>query len=461
MVRRVPVASVLRHAAAAAPSASKLGAARHRVMSTEPQRNDLYPMSPSPLQEFRCVEDSRRLNASTAVGCTHTHTHTRPSRSDLSSCFSASRFFFKFRSVVYTDRALNHMSEPFKLAMNDISDTLRQCYNAQHAVVIPGSGTYAMEAVARQFATGKKAVVIRNGFFSYRWTQIIEACGIPSEHVVLNAQPINPEAPTNQRQYAPHPVEDVVATIMREKPGVVFAPHVETSVGMILPDDYIKQVSDAVHAVGGVMVLDCIASGTVWVDMAKVGVDALITAPQKGWTGPACAGLVMLSERGADLTRATKGSSFVCDLRKWLELMDSYEQGGFMYHATMPTDALVTFRDVMMETKDFGFEKARSSAWQLGKLVRDYMCNEKGLVSVSADGYQAPGVVVVHHEDAGVANKFIKAGTQIAAGVPFMIGEPSDTKTFRIGLFGLDKLMNVDRTVSNFEIALDAVLAKP
>merc|ERR1719482_1791633 len=347
------------------------------------------------------------------------------------------------------------MSKPFITAMNDISDTLKSVYNAAHAVVIPGSGAYGMEAVARQFALGKKTVVIRNGYFSYRWTQIIEACGIPTDHTVLGAKPINPGAPTNELQYAPHPIEDVVEWIHKEKPGVVFAPHVETSVGMILPDEYLRQVSDAVHAVGGVMVLDCIASGTVWVDMAKVGVDALITAPQKGWTGPACAGLVMLSERGADLTRATKGSSFVCDLRKWLELMDSYEQGGFMYHATMPTDALVTFRDVMLETKRFGFETATENAWELGRAVREFMCEEKGLVSVSAPGFQAPGVVVVHTTDSSVAGKFVASGTQIAAGVPFMIGEPSDTKTFRIGLFGLDKLKNPAKTAGLLRVSLD------
>merc|ERR1719305_1053314 len=339
--------------------------------------------------------------------------------------------------------------------MLDIGDVLKQVYQCDHCVVIPGSGTYAMEAAARQFATGKKAVVLRNGYFSYRWTQIFEACGIPTEHVILNAKPINPGAPTNELQYAPHPIEDVVATIMREKPGVVFAPHVETSVGMIMPDEYIKKVSDAVHSVGGLMVLDCIASGTVWVDMQKLGVDALISAPQKGWTGPTCAGLVMLSERGADVTRATKGSSFVCDLRKWLELMDSYEAGGFMYHATMPTDALVTFRDVMLETQAFGFDKASAHAWELGGIVRSMMCEEKGLVSVAAPGYQAPGVVVVNSLDAAVAAKFIKAGTQIAAGVPFMIGEPSDTKTFRIGLFGLDKLRDPMKTATLLRGSLD------
>jgi len=358
-------------------------------------------------------------------------------------------------SVVYTDRALNHMSEPFKKAMNNISDTLKDVYNCAHVVVIPGSGSYAMEAVARQFATGKKAVVLRNGFFSYRWTQIFEACGIPTDHIVLRARPINDGAPTNELQYAPCPVEEVVETIKKEKPGVVFAPHVETSTGMILPDDYIKQVADAVHAVGGLFVLDSIASGTVWVDMGKLGVDALISAPQKGWTGPACAGLVMLSPRGADVARTSRGSSFVCDLRKWLELMDAYEAGGFMYHATMPTDALVTFRDVMLETQSFGFDRARESAWELGDIVRKMMCDEKGLVSVAAPGFQAPGVVVVHTADAAVAGKFVKAGTQIAAGVPFMIGEPSDTKTFRIGLFGLDKIKDPMKTASLLRNAMD------
>jgi len=398
-------------AACAARSATAL---RHapRALSTLPDSpvNALYAEAPSPLQEF---------------------------------------------SVVYTDRALNHMSEPFKKAMNNISDTLKQVYNAKHAVVIPGSGTYAMEACARQFATGKKAVVIRNGYFSYRWTQIFEWCGIPTDHVVLRAKPINEGAPTNELQYAPHPIEDVVETIMREKPGVVFAPHVETSMGMILPDDYIKQMADAVHDVGGLLVLDCIASGTVWVDMEKCGVDALISAPQKGWTGPACAGLVMLSERAADVTRATRGSSFVCDLRKWLELMESYEAGGFMYHATMPTDALVIFRDVMLETQQFGFQEAHDRAWDLGRKVRQMMCEEKQLISTAAPGFEAPGVVVVHTPDAAVAGKFIKAGTQIAAGVPFMVGEPSDTKTFRIGLFGLDKLKDTTKTAYTLRTSLD------
>jgi len=379
-----------------------------RALSTEPEQvNALYAEAPSPLQEF---------------------------------------------SVVYTDRALNHMSEPFKKAMNNISDTLKHVYNCDHAVVIPGSGSYAMEACARQFATGKKAIVLRNGFFSYRWTQIFESCGIPTDHLVLKAQAVD-DSP--KPQFAPHPVEDVVATIMKEKPGVLFAPHVETSTGMILPDDYITKVAEAMHTVGGIMVLDCIASGTVWVDMKKLGVDVLISAPQKGWTGPSCAGLVMLNERAADVARSSRSSSFVCDLRKWLELMESYEAGGFMYHATMPTDALVTFRDVMLETKDFGFEKANDAAWDLGRRVHAMMCEEKGLTRVAAPGFQAAGVIVVHTEDAQVAGKFIQAGTQIAAGVPFMIGEPADTKTFRIGLFGLDKLKDPEKTADTLRSSLE------
>jgi len=404
--------SVCRPACATAPRAAQPGV---RMLSTAADKtvNEIFADAPSPLQEF---------------------------------------------SVVYTDRALNHMSSPFVRAMNDIGSTLKQVYNAKEAVIIPGSGTYAMEAVARQFATGKRVAVIRNGYFSYRWTQIFEACNIPTEQIVMKARPVNPGEAHDALQYAPVPVEEVVDTIIKQKPGVVFAPHVETSVGMILPDEYIKQVSDAVHSIGGLMVLDSIASGTAWVDMQKCGVDALITAPQKGWTGPSCAGIVMLSDLGAEATKSSKSSSFVCDLRKWLELMHAYEGGGFMYHATMPTDALVKFRDVMMETKTFGFDRAASAAWELGNLVHNMMCEEKGLVRVAAPGFQAPGVVVVHTSDQQVAGKFIKAGTQIAAGVPFMIGEPAETKTFRIGLFGLDKLKDPVKTANALKSALDSAV---
>jgi len=358
--------------------------------------------------------------------------------------------------VVYTDRALNHMSDPFKKAMNEMSDILKETYKAEHAVIIPGSGTYGMEAVARQFASKKKAIVLRNGYFSFRWSQIFETGEIASEHIVLQAEPVGGEG--TKLQYAPHPLEKVVATIKAEKPAVVCAPHVETSTGIILPDAYIKAVSTAVHEAGGLFVLDAIAAGTVWANMEELGVDALITAPQKGWTGPACAGIVMLSQRGAEATRTTESSSFTVNLRKWLELMDSYEAGGFMYHATMPTDALMIARDAMKETYDFGLQKVEEHAWDLGTRVRRYMCEEKGLVSVAAPGFEAPGVVVVHHDDGAIASKMIAAGTQIAAGVPFMIGEPDGTKTFRIGLFGLDKLKDPVVTTNNLRKALEVAV---
>jgi len=273
---------------------------------------------------------------------------------------------------------------------------------------------------------------------------------------VIKARPVDPDA--SPAQYAPCPIEELEEIIAKEKPAVVFAPHVETSTGILLPDDYIKRATAAVHKEGGLFVLDCIASGTVWANMEELGVEVLISAPQKGWTGPSCAGLVMLSARGAEATRATKGTSFVVDLRKWLELMDSYEAGGFMYHATMPTDALATFRDVMLETKDFGFDRAHDAAWELGTNVRKLMCEEKGLVSVAAPGFESPGVVVVHTEDSAVVGKFIAAGTQIAAGVPFMIDEPEGTTTFRIGLFGLDKLRDPEVTTANLKRAMDVAV---
>lgn len=362
--------------------------------------------------------------------------------------------------MVYTDRALNHMSEPFKQVMLDMGAILKEVYSAESAVIIPGSGTYGMEAVARQFVTGKKAIVLRNGFFSFRWSQIFDQCGIPSEHIVLKARAVD-DTPHVKSQYAPAPIEEVVAAILAEKPAAVFAPQVETSTGIIIPDWYVKQMADAVHSVGGLMVLDCIASGTVWANMEELGVDALITAPQKGWTGPACAALVMLSERGTEATRNTQSTSYVCNLRKWLELMDAYEAGGFMYHATMPTDALLIARDLMAATKEYGYEQIEAQAWELGRQVRKYMCEEKGLVSVAAPGFEAPGVVVVHSDDAAVAGKFASAGTQIAAGVPFMIGEPEGTKTFRIGLFGLDKLKDPATTLSHLRRAMDVAVPTP
>jgi aspartate aminotransferase-like enzyme len=355
-------------------------------------------------------------------------------------------------SVVYTDRSLNHMSKSFQGVMNDISATLKKVYNAKAVVVVPGSGTFGMEAVARQFATGKKCLVVRNGWFSYRWTQIFEMGGIPASSTVLKARPVE-EGP--RAAFAPALIEEVVATIRKERPDVVFAPHVETSSGMILPDAYIRAAADAVHDAGGLFVLDCIASGAIWVDMEACSVDVLISAPQKGWSGSPCCGLVMLSPRSRDAIESTSSTSFACDLLKWLQIMEAYENGGHAYHATMPTDPLARFRDVMKETEEIGLEKLRAAQQELGDGIRTLLVGS-GIKSVAADGFQAPGVVVSYTDDPDVKSgkKFLESGLQIAAGVPLQCDEPEDFQTFRIGLFGLEKLQNVDRTVETFERAL-------
>ncbi|MBC2768469.1 aminotransferase class V-fold PLP-dependent enzyme [Pusillimonas minor] len=355
-------------------------------------------------------------------------------------------------SVVYTDRALNHMSNLFQGVMNDISATLKEVYAAQAAIVVPGSGTFGMEAVARQFATGKRCMVLRNGWFSYRWTQIFDMGGIPAEHKVLKARQIESGS---QSPFAPAPIDEVVAAINEYKPDLVFAPHVETASGIMLPDDYLKQVADAVHAVGGLFVLDCIASGTVWVNMKAVGIDVLISAPQKGWTGAACCGLVMLGETALQRIEHTTSTSFACDLRKWLQIMQAYENGGHAYHATMPTDGLVSLRNAMAETRASGFDTMKARQLELGKAVRALLAKH-GFKSVAAPGFEAPGVVVSYTTDNDLqsARKFIDVGLQAAAGVPLQCDEPADYKTFRLGLFGLDKLNNIDRTVQLLEAAL-------
>ena len=358
-------------------------------------------------------------------------------------------------SVVYTDRALNHMSQSFQSVMRDISRVLRKVYHAAAVVVVPGSGTFAMEAVARQFATDQNCLVIRNGWFSYRWTQIFEAADIPAEHLALKAQRIGEGA---QAPFAPAPIEEVVAAIEARKPDLVFAAHVETSSGMLLPDDYLRAVAEAVHETGGLFVLDCIASGTLWVDMVEIGVDVLISAPQKGWSGPPCAGLVMLGEAALSRLPDTTSSSFACDLKKWFDIMQAYENGGHAYHATMPTDALRKVRDVMLETENYGFEKVRDEQVELGASVRALL-QERGIKSVAAKGFEAPGVVVSYTADPEVqtGKKFVAAGLQIAAGVPLQCDEGDDFRTFRLGLFGLDKLHNVERTTATLATALDTI----
>ena len=360
-------------------------------------------------------------------------------------------------SVVYTDRALNHMSKAFQGVMRDLSAMLKRAYNADAVAIVPGSGTFGMEAVARQFATGKRALVIRNGWFSYRWTQIFDMGRIPAEALVLKARPV---ADGPQAAFAPAPLDEVLATIAAEKPQVVFAPHVETSSGMILPDDYLRAVSDAVHAVGGLFVLDCIASGTLWVDMQACGIDVLISAPQKGWSASPCCALVMLSEAAQARVEATQSTSFACDLKKWLQIMQAYEQGGHAYHATMPSDALARFRDAMLEAKAIGFASVREQQQALGDRVRAMLAG-RGFKSVAAKGFEAPGVVVCYTDDAQIKNgaKFAAVGLQIAAGVPLQCDEPADFQTFRLGLFGLDKLGNVERSVATLEQALDKVMA--
>ncbi len=363
-------------------------------------------------------------------------------------------------SVVYTDRALNHMSRRFQGVMHDISAMLKEAYHARSVALVPGSGTYGMEAVARQFATGKKALVIRNGWFSYRWSQIFDAGSIPAETVVLKARRSAEQA---QAPWLPCPVEEVVATIRAERPDLVFAPHVETACGMLLPDDYLRAVADATHEVGGLFVLDCIASGALWVDMQACGIDLLISAPQKGWSGsPACA-MVMLSERARAAIDATSSTSFAADLKKWLQIMETYEAGGHAYHTTMPTDALVRLRDVMQEARAYGFERLKQEQLELGRRVRE-LFERRGIRSVAAPGFQAPGVVVSYTDDPELQNgrKFLAQGLQTAAGVPLQCDEPAGFSTFRVGLFGLDKLHQPGRCVAQLAAALDRIgIAEP
>jgi len=359
-------------------------------------------------------------------------------------------------SVVYTDRSLNHMSQSFQSVMNDVSTSLKGVYNAQAVIVVPGGGTYAMEAVARQFATNQNCLVLRNGWFSFRWSQIFEMGSIPSEEMVIKAYRVSEGA---QAPFAPADINEVVDMIKTKKPNLVFAPHVETASGIILPDDYIRSVADAVHSVGGMFVLDCIASGAIWVDMEDSGVDILISAPQKGWSASPAFGLVMLSAKANEVINKTQSTSFSCDLLKWLQIMQAYENGAHAYHATMPTDAIKRFRDTIIEMEEFGFDNACNKQQELGDKVRALL-ESHNINSVSEKDYQAPGVVVCYTNDKAIHNgsKFTNVGIQIAAGVPLQCDEGDDYQAFRLGLFGLDKLKDVDAAVKRFENALKQVV---
>jgi len=362
-------------------------------------------------------------------------------------------------SVVYTDRALNHMSKAFQQVMNDLSSDLKSVYNADAVVIVPGSGTYGMEAVARQLANDEDCLIIRNGWFSYRWTQILEKGKIAKSSTVLTAN--RADDSESPKPFSPVDIDVAVAKIKEEKPAVVFAPHVETSSGIILSDDYIKALSEAVHSVGGLLVIDCIASGCVWLDMKSLGIDVLISAPQKGWSSTPGAGLVMLSDAAVKKVDSTESDSFSIDLKQWLNIMRAYENGGHAYHATMPTDSLRQFRDAVNEAKAIGFDKLCDAQWALGKRIREVL-EAKGVESVAAEGFKAPGVVVSYtdRDDMHKGSAFAEIGVQIAAGVPLKVGEPDNFKTFRLGLFGLDKLTDIDGTVERFETALDKVLGQ-
>jgi aspartate aminotransferase-like enzyme len=358
-------------------------------------------------------------------------------------------------SVVFTDRSLNHMSQRFVAVMQDVVDVLRSTYRAESVAVVPGGGTYAMEAVARQLATGKRCLVVRTGYFSYRWSQILDAGSIATTTSVCCARPLADEA---QAAWVPPPVDEVVETIRRTQPQVVFAAHVETAAGLLLPDDYLRALAAATHEAGGLFVLDCIASGALWVDMAAVDVDVLLSAPQKGWSGSPGAGYVMLREAARSAVESTTSNSFSADLRRWLAVTDAYIQGNTPYHATLPTDTLAHDATLMRMTHDAGLDALRRSQSDLGAGVRALL-GEHGFPSVAADGFASPTVVVSYTDDPEIRSgaKFKQLGVQVAAGVPLMCGERDDFSTFRVGLFGLDKLGDVDGTIARLRARLPQV----
>ena len=358
-------------------------------------------------------------------------------------------------SVVFSDRSLNSMSDAFGQVMRDISRIMKTAYGAASVAVVPGGGTYGMEAIARQFTTDANVLVIRNGWFSFRWSQIIEAGRLATSTTVLAARQLED---TSDAPFAPVPLDEIIAAIRLEKPDVVCCPHVETSAGLMVPDSFISAVADAVHEHGGLFVLDCVASGTVFVNLEKTGVDVLLTAPQKGWSASPCAALVMMSPHGRARLDDTTSSSFANDLKKWTQIMETYEGGAHAYHATMPTDALRHFRDALVEAEAFGLEALKEAQIRLGREVRELMDSYQ-YKSVAATGFEAPSVVVCFAPNADIktGKAFAAQGLQIAAGVPLECGEREDYASFRIGLFGMDKLTDIDRTVAHLETALEGI----
>jgi aspartate aminotransferase-like enzyme len=313
-----------------------------------------------------------------------------------------------------------------------------------------------MEAVARQLATGRRCLVVRNGLFSYRWSQIFDAGSVTGHTTVCSARPVSDE---RHAPWAPPPVDEVVEAIEGNRPEVVFAAHVETAAGMVLPDDYVRAVAAATHGAGGLFVLDCIASGALWVDMTELGVDVLLSAPQKGWSGSPCAGYVMLGEAGRAQVMSTTSTSFAVDLQKWLTITEAYTRGQTPYHATLPTDTLAHDAALMLETRAAGLSELRQAQTSLGARVRA-MLAEFGFPSVASEGFAAPSVVVAFTDDPDVRSgaKFKAQGIQVAAGVPLMCGEGDDFSTFRVGLFGLDKLTDVDGAVERLKAHLGALI---
>ena len=358
-------------------------------------------------------------------------------------------------SVVFTDRSVNSMSQQFQSVMRGLHEELTSVYNASSCVLVPGGGSYAMEAVARQFARNEKVLVVRNGWFSYRWTQIFDQGVAPAHAEIVCARPDTPEA---DQQFSPAPIEDICAAITANRPSVVVAPHVETSAGLLMPDEFIAQIASTAHEVGAIFVLDCVASGALWVDMGALGVDVLISAPQKGWTSTPCAGVVMLSDAALARMEDTESDSFVLNLKKWHQIMDAYLGGGHAYHATMPTDGISQFYQAVLEIKKFGYANAKQAQIELGTKLRGIM-EQRGFKSLTADGFKSPTVIVSHtdRDDMKSGAAFAAQGVQIAAGVPLECGESDQFKTFRIGLFGLDKLANIERTISVFTEKLDSV----